>query len=91
MPVRLMILGALLILQKRIFFLGTFLFRKDFPFSCKGPDSLFAAYPLCHGFFSIFGNPISFSHPAEMNDSDVYKDSQYLLTGLNPTPALIPS
>ena len=93
MPVRLMKLDALLILQKRVSFLETFLFfRKYFLFSCRGRISFLLLYPLCQGFFRIFGNiPISFFHPVKGNDLDVYKDSQYLLTGLNPSSALIPS
>ena len=94
MPIRLMMLDAPLILQKRVSFLETFPFflgriflfpvRAGFPFCCF--------YPLCQGFFRIFENiPISFSHPTKGNDPDVYKDSQYLLTGLNPSSSLIPS
>ena len=91
MPVRLMILGALLILQKRIFFLGTFFLGRISLFPARGriPFLLLILNVMdSSGYFEI---PISFSHPAKRNDPNVYKDSQYLLTGLNPTPALIPS
>ena len=65
MPVRLMILDALLTLQECVFSKFYFLWE-GFPFFLRGSDFLFTVYPLCQGFFRIFGNILtSFSNPAK--------------------------
>ena len=86
-----MILDALLIFQKCVSFLETFLFRREFPFSCEDRVSFSLLVLYVRDFSRIFGNISNYLfNPAKGNEPELYKGSQYLLTGLNPIPALTP-
>ena len=89
-----MIPDVLLFLQKCVLSQSFPFFGKDFPFFffCKDRISfspLILYVKDSSGYLET--SLLPFLIREKGNDPDIYKDSRYLLTGLNPTLALIPS